>query len=39
MGDSVRMAQSRAYAVADQIQFAGMQLRRDIGARGLHRRH
>jgi phosphoribosylamine--glycine ligase len=39
LGDSVRMAQSRAYAVADQIQFAGMQLRRDIGARGLNRRH
>jgi phosphoribosylamine--glycine ligase len=39
MGDSVRMAQSRAYAVADQIQFEGMQLRRDIGARGLIRRH
>jgi phosphoribosylamine--glycine ligase len=39
LGDSVRMAQSRAYAVADQIQFAGMQLRRDIGARGLIRRH
>jgi len=39
MGDSVRMAQSRAYAVADLIHFAGMQLRRDIGARGLHRRH
>lgn len=39
LGDSVRMAQSRAYAVADQIQFEGMQLRRDIGARGLNRRH
>jgi len=39
MGDSVRMAQTRAYAVADHIQFAGMQLRRDIGARGLIRRH
>ncbi|MBV8048607.1 MAG: phosphoribosylamine--glycine ligase [Paludibacterium sp.] len=39
LGDSVRMAQSRAYALADQIHFAGMQLRRDIGARALHRRH
>jgi len=39
LGDSVRMAQSRAYAVADQVHFEGMQLRRDIGARGLQRRH
>jgi len=39
MGDSVRMAQARAYAVADHIHFDGMQLRRDIGARGLQRRH
>ena len=39
LGDSVRMAQTRAYSVADQIQFSGMQLRRDIGARGLIRRH
>jgi phosphoribosylamine--glycine ligase len=39
MGDSVRMAQSRAYALADQIHFEGMQMRRDIGARGLVRRH
>jgi phosphoribosylamine---glycine ligase len=39
LGDSVRMAQSRAYALADRIHFSGMQLRRDIGARALHRRH
>lgn len=39
LGDSVRMAQSRAYALADQIHFSGMQLRRDIGAKALHRRH
>ncbi|BEV72876.1 MULTISPECIES: phosphoribosylamine--glycine ligase [unclassified Paludibacterium] len=39
LGDSVRMAQSRAYALVDQIHFSGAQLRRDIGARALHRRH
>ncbi len=39
LGDSVRMAQSRAYAIADQIHLDGVQLRRDIGARGLLKRH
>ena len=39
MGDSVRMAQARAYVRVDQIHFAGMQMRRDIGARGLQRRY
>ncbi|KMJ50961.1 phosphoribosylamine--glycine ligase [Vogesella sp. EB] len=37
LGDSVRVAQQKAYAVADQIQFAGKQLRRDIGNRALNR--
>ena len=38
LGDSVRMAQHRAYEVADQIYFDGRQMRRDIGARALARR-
>ncbi|MFC3532752.1 phosphoribosylamine--glycine ligase [Vogesella facilis] len=37
LGDSVKMAQQKAYAVADQIQFAGKQLRRDIGNRAIGR--
>ena len=37
LGDSVRVAQQKAYAVADQIQFDGKQLRRDIGNRALNR--
>ena len=37
LGDSVRVAQQKAYAVADQIQFAGKQLRRHIGNRALNR--
>ena len=39
LGDSVRMAQARAYEIADQIRFKGSQMRRDIGFRGLERRH
>jgi len=39
LGDSVKMAQTRAYQVADQIHFAGKQLRRDIGARAIGRRN
>lgn len=31
LGDSLRIAQSRAYSVADRIQFAGKHVRRDIG--------
>jgi len=31
----VKMAQKRAYAVADGIRFDGMQLRRDIGYRAI----
>lgn len=39
LGDSVKMAQGKAYVLADQIQFAGKQLRRDIGARAIGRKH
>ena len=35
LGDSVRMAQRRAYEIAEQIQFSGRQLRRDIGYRAI----
>ncbi|MEW9899819.1 phosphoribosylamine--glycine ligase [Chitinivorax sp. PXF-14] len=35
LGDSVRIAQKRAYEVAEQIHFDGMQYRRDIGFRAL----
>jgi phosphoribosylamine---glycine ligase len=35
LGDTVRVAQRRAYEVAQQIQFSGMQLRRDIGYRAI----
>jgi phosphoribosylamine--glycine ligase len=31
LGDTVRMAQRRAYEIADQIHFDGKQMRRDIG--------
>ncbi len=37
LGDKVVMAQKRAYEVADQIQFAGAQMRRDIGWRAIKR--
>ena len=39
LGDSLRIAQARAYEVAGQVHFAGSQMRRDIGFRGLERRH
>jgi phosphoribosylamine--glycine ligase len=35
MGDTVRVAQQRAYEIADQIHFAGRQMRRDIGFRAI----
>ncbi|MBC7454273.1 MAG: phosphoribosylamine--glycine ligase, partial [Massilia sp.] len=35
LGDSVKMAQKRAYETVDKIYFDGAQLRRDIGWRGL----
>ena len=38
LGDSVKIAQKRAYAVAGSIEFAGMQFRRDIGWRAASRR-
>src|SRR6185436_3342116 len=38
LGDSVKMARSRAYEVVDQIKFAGMQYRKDIGHRALKRK-
>jgi len=38
LGDTVRFAQKRAYEVAEQIQFAGCQMRRDIGHRAIDAR-
>ena len=38
LGDSVKMARSRAYEVVGQIRFAGMQYRKDIGHRALRRK-
>ncbi|HEX4928073.1 MAG TPA: phosphoribosylamine--glycine ligase [Burkholderiales bacterium] len=35
LGDSIRMARTRAYAAVERIRFAGMQYRRDIGHRAL----
>jgi len=35
LGHSVRTAQKRAYEIAAQISFDGMQLRRDIGYRAI----
>jgi len=35
LGDSVKMAQRRAYQLADEIRFDGCQLRRDIGYRAI----
>jgi phosphoribosylamine--glycine ligase len=35
LGDSVKIAQRRAYEIAAQIQFDGCQLRHDIGYRAL----
>ena len=37
LGDSVRMARTRAYEVVDRIRFDGMQYRKDIGHRALKR--
>jgi phosphoribosylamine--glycine ligase len=37
LGDSVKVAQKKAYEVADQISFDGAQFRRDIGWRALKR--
>ncbi len=38
LGDTVRFAQRRAYEVAERIQFAGAQMRRDIGYRAIDAR-
>ena len=38
LGDSVQIAQRRAYEVADAIQFDGNQMRRDIGYRAIDRK-
>jgi len=35
LGDSVKMAQRRAYQLADEIRFEGCQMRRDIGYRAI----
>jgi phosphoribosylamine--glycine ligase len=35
LGDTVRAAQKRAYEIAEQIKFDGMQMRHDIGHRAL----
>lgn len=35
LGHNVKIAQSRAYAIAEQIHFDGMQMRRDIGHRAV----
>jgi phosphoribosylamine--glycine ligase len=35
LGDTVKMAQRRAYEIAEQIKFDGMQMRRDIGYRAI----
>jgi phosphoribosylamine---glycine ligase len=35
LGESVRMAQRRAYQIADEIHFDGSQMRRDIGFRAI----
>jgi phosphoribosylamine--glycine ligase len=37
LGDTVKMAQRRAYEVAEQIKFDGCQMRRDIGYRAIKR--
>ncbi|NTV96123.1 MAG: phosphoribosylamine--glycine ligase [Thiobacillus sp.] len=38
LGDTVKLAQARAYEVADRIEFAGRQMRRDIGWRAIKKR-
>ncbi len=38
LGDKVSMAAERAYQVVDHIHFDGMQFRRDIGHRAIHRK-
>ena len=38
LGDSIRMARTRAYEAVERIRFAGMQYRRDIGHRALDKK-
>ena len=38
LGDTVKTAQARAYEVAEGIDFAGRQMRRDIGWRAIQRK-
>jgi phosphoribosylamine---glycine ligase len=38
LGDMVKVAQARAYEVADGVEFAGRQMRRDIGWRAIARK-
>ena len=38
LGDTVKIAQTRAYEAADRIDFAGRQMRRDIGWRAIKKR-
>jgi phosphoribosylamine--glycine ligase len=38
LGDSVRMAQRRAYRVVDEIKFKGAQYRKDIGHRAINKK-
>jgi len=37
LGDTVKQAQTHAYALADKLHFKGMQMRRDIGFRAIRR--
>jgi len=36
LGDSIKMAQRRAYQVAERIWFEGMQFRKDVGHRAIN---
>jgi phosphoribosylamine--glycine ligase len=38
LGDMAKMAQKRAYEIADGIRFDGCQMRRDIGYRAINRK-
>lgn len=38
LGDSIKIAQRRAYEIAHQIRFDGCQMRRDIGYRAIERK-
>ena len=38
LGDTVRVAQRRAYEIAEQIHFDGRQMRTDIGFRAINAR-